>query len=147
MSRLTQVQSRPTTPDFAYGPFTLCGAAFQLLLLSGGLAFLTVLQPRHRLRWEPRRFGLLRVRSPLLTQSRLLSFPPGTEMFQFPGLASALRPMHGSAPCGFPHSDIRASMGICPWARLFAACHVLLRLREPRHPSCALVSFLFSFRL
>ena len=94
-----------------------------------------------------RRFGLVRVRSPLLAQSRLLSFPPGTEMFQFPGLASALRPMHGSAPCGFPHSDIRASMGICPWARLFAACHVLLRLREPRHPSCALVSFLFSFRL
>ena len=35
------------------------------------------------------RFGLLRVRSPLLAQSLLFSFPPGTEMFQFPGLASA----------------------------------------------------------
>ena len=33
-------------------------------------------------------FGLVRVRSPLLTESRLLSFPPGTEMFQFPGLAA-----------------------------------------------------------
>ena len=32
-------------------------------------------------------FGLIRVRSPLLTESRLLSFPPGTEMFQFPGFA------------------------------------------------------------
>src|SRR5262249_34598079 len=33
-------------------------------------------------------FGLVRVRSPLLTESRLLSFPPGSEMFQFPGLAT-----------------------------------------------------------
>ena len=31
--------------------------------------------------------GLVRVRSPLLTESRLISFPPGTEMFQFPGFA------------------------------------------------------------
>jgi hypothetical protein len=35
-----------------------------------------------------RRFGLVRFRSPLLTESLLISFPPGTEMFQFPGLAS-----------------------------------------------------------
>jgi hypothetical protein len=33
-------------------------------------------------------FGLFRVRSPLLTESRLLSFPPATEMFQFAGFAS-----------------------------------------------------------
>ncbi len=31
--------------------------------------------------------GLFRVRSPLLAESRLISFPPGTEMFQFPGFA------------------------------------------------------------
>ena len=36
--------------------------------------------------------GLVRVRSPLLTESRLMSFPPGTEMFQFPGFA--LNPMY-----------------------------------------------------
>ena len=30
------------------------------------------------------RFGLMRVRSPLLAQSRLLSSPSGTEMFHFP---------------------------------------------------------------
>ena len=35
----------------------------------------------------PPRFGLFPVRSPLLGESRLISFPPGTEMFQFPGLA------------------------------------------------------------
>ena len=32
--------------------------------------------------------GLVRVRSPLLAESRLMSFPPGTEMFQFPGFAA-----------------------------------------------------------
>ena len=32
--------------------------------------------------------GLVPVRSPLLRESRLISFPPGTEMFQFPGFAS-----------------------------------------------------------
>ena len=36
------------------------------------------------------RFGLMRVRSPLLAQSLLLSFPPGTKMFQFPGFALGL---------------------------------------------------------
>ena len=31
--------------------------------------------------------GLFRFRSPLLTESRLISFPPGTEMVHFPGFA------------------------------------------------------------
>ena len=31
--------------------------------------------------------GLVRVRSPLLAESRLMSFPRGNEMFQFPRLA------------------------------------------------------------
>src|SRR5262252_7787001 len=34
------------------------------------------------------RFGLFRVRSPLLTESRLISLPAGTEMFHFPAFAS-----------------------------------------------------------
>ena len=33
-------------------------------------------------------FGLFRFRSPLLAESFLLSFPPGTKMFQFPGFPS-----------------------------------------------------------
>ena len=37
------------------------------------------------------RFGLLRVRSPLLTEYLLVSTPPGTEMFYFPGYARAKR--------------------------------------------------------
>jgi hypothetical protein len=47
-----------------------------------------VLQPRRDMSL---RFGLVRVRSPLLTESLLLSLPPGTEMFQFPGLARVSR--------------------------------------------------------
>ena len=38
----------------------------------------------------------------------------------------------GLTPAGFPHSDIRGSQGICPSPRLFAAYHVLRRLREPK---------------
>ena len=33
--------------------------------------------------------GLVRVRSPLLAESRLMSFPPANEMFQFAGFASS----------------------------------------------------------
>lgn len=38
---------------------------------------------------KPPGLGYIRLRSPLLTESRLISFPAGTEMFQFPALASA----------------------------------------------------------
>ena len=34
-------------------------------------------------------FRLFRFRSPLLTESRFLSFPRGTEMFQFPPFATS----------------------------------------------------------
>ena len=44
-----------------------------------------VLQPRAD---ESARFGLFPLRSPLLRESRLISFPSGTEMFHFPELAS-----------------------------------------------------------
>ena len=37
----------------------------------------------------PRWFWLIRVRSPLLTESLLLSLPGGTEMVHFPPFASA----------------------------------------------------------
>ena len=39
---------------------------------------------------------------------------------------------------GFPHSGIRGSWAVRASPRLFAACRALLRLREPRHPPCAL---------
>jgi hypothetical protein len=51
--------------------------------------------------------GLFRFRSPLLTESRLISFPPGTEMFQFPGFAlhAYVFSMQYGRSRGFPHSD------------------------------------------
>ena len=65
--------------------------------------------------------------------------------FSSPRSLSALR-CDGIAPAGFPHSDIGGCAGICPSPPLFAACHVLLRLREPQaspmRPS--LLSFFFS---
>ena len=90
-----------------------------------------------------RRFGLFPVRSPLLGESLLLSLPAGTKMFQFPAFASAFAD-DGIASAGLPHSDICGSKRICRSPQLFAACHVLLRLREPRHPPCALVVPLIS---
>ena len=39
---------------------------------------------------------------------------------------------------GFPHSGTRGSSAVRASPRLFAACRALHRLREPRHPPCAL---------
>ena len=45
---------------------------------------------------------------------------------------------------GFPHSEISGSMDMCSSPKLFAACHVFHRLLVPRHPPCALCSFVIS---
>ena len=52
--------------------------------------------------------------------------------FSSPGSPTASMRCDGITSIGFPHSDIRGSQGICPSPRLFAACHVLRRLREPQ---------------
>ena len=52
--------------------------------------------------------------------------------------------IHGVCPCGFPHSEIRGSPDMCSSPRLFAACHVFLRLSVPGHPPCALSCLTFS---
>ncbi len=85
--------------------------------------------------------GLVRVRSPLLAESRLISFPPATEMFQFAGFASMRLWIQRriTQRVGFPHSDMPGSK-IAPISPgLFAGCHVLLRLLPPRHPPDALL--------
>ena len=75
-------------------------------------------------------FGLLPVRSPLLGESRLISFPPGTEIFQFPGFASSSYVFTAGYRLsgGFPHSDISGSMLVANSPELFAGCHVFHRL-------------------
>jgi hypothetical protein len=54
----------------------------------------------HDPEWCPTRFRLVPVRSPLLRESRLISFPAGTEMFQFPASLRAPRDRRsfGSSP-------------------------------------------------
>ena len=58
-------------------------------------------------------FRLFRVRSPLLTESLLMSLPPGTKMFQFPGCASPSYVFRCVIPRqnrgGFSHSDTPGS--------------------------------------
>ena len=80
------------------------------------------------------RFGLARFRSPLLSGSRLLSLPPGTEMFQFPGLAPALRPVTQVAPrrvSPFGHPGITAYLQLPQAYR---------SLSRPSSPLCAKAS-------
>ena len=80
VSRPTQVPPR-TSSDFRLrGSNPLC-RAFPGTSANSPIIFC----------WRPynpvgrtRRFGLFPLRSPLLRESRLISFPSGTEMFQFP---------------------------------------------------------------
>ncbi len=84
---------------FAYRTVTFCGRPFQTVLL--GRRLVTSRGDRNPLRRSPStpatqrlraitygRFRLIPFRSPLLWESLLLSFPGGTEMFQFPPFAS-----------------------------------------------------------
>ena len=91
-----------------------------------------------RLSYNPglHRFGLLRFRSPLLTESFLLSFPAGTQMFHFPAsrsVSSVNLPIDG-----FPHSDISGSFRlltahrcVSPFAASFFARQCLGILHTP----------------
>ena len=89
------------------------------------------------------RFGLLRVRSPLLAQSFLLSFPPGTKMFQFPGFASCQVPE--SLPAGFPIRTSAGHRAFAPHRGFSQLITSFIASESHRHPPCALVHFLCSF--
>ena len=84
MSRPTRDPSEARS-DFAYGTVTLYGGPFQILPLSSRVPTWRSRNPPTSARKHPPGFGLFPFRSPLLRESRLLSFPPGTEMFHFPG--------------------------------------------------------------
>lgn len=96
------------------------------------------------------RFGLFPLRSPLLGESRLLSLPRGTKMFQFPRFAPCTYGFSTGyldiTPGGLPHSGIPGSTPACGSPRLFAAYHALLRLLAPRHPPYALTSLTIFLR-
>jgi hypothetical protein len=104
---LRNVIGRPL--GFGYGTVALCGARFHALRLPND--FVTpagsattradALRPRASNAWPLAlaRFRLFPFRSPLLGESRLISFPRGTEMFHFPRLPPpCLCVQHGVAP-------------------------------------------------
>src|SRR5215475_10578488 len=122
------------------------------LQLTTGLVTRSVLHhagPTTPIRPKSDWFGLLRFRSPLLSQSRFLSFPSGTEMVHFPEFARTRLCIHRAVPRfyrgGFPHSDIPELKPACGSSRLIAACHVLHRHLLPRHPPCALSNLTIKF--
>jgi hypothetical protein len=117
--------------------------------------------PNIRRHW----FGLFPFRSPLLRVSResrsihtnirvngtqllLFSFPPGTEMFHFPGFASRGRystdlqfKTGGVSPFGY----LRIK-GYKPPPRSFSQVSRVLHSRpRPRHPPCTLTSLMRNF--
>ena len=121
---------------FAYRAVTCYGRTFQTVRLTLANPTLRSYDPALSLRIA--RFRLFRFRSPLLSESRLVSLPLGTEMVHFPRFASHpyVFRMGSSvfARMGFPHSDIPGSRLACSSPRLIAADHVLHRLLAPRHP-------------
>ena len=99
VSRGTRELCKGDTEPFAYGAFTLYGGSFQRP--SARLVFFNSpirpqpdqAKPHNPVQatlvgLTPARFGLFRVRSPLLTESLLFSLPGGTEMVHFPPFAS-----------------------------------------------------------
>jgi hypothetical protein len=136
---------------FAYGALTLCGRRSHgvRLVISraraehmGSADWTYNPAAATAIPLARQRFGLIPVRSPLLGESRLISLPRGTKMFQFPrfppypyGFRVGCR---GMTLCALPHSDIPGSAPAGGSPRLIAAYHVLHRLLAPRHPPCAL---------
>ena len=87
--------------------------------------------------------GLFRFRSPLLTESRLISIPPVTEMFQFTGFAlyAYLFSIKYLLRGGFPHSDIAGSKLVCQLPDAFR------RLPRLSSPSTAKASTMCAYSL
>ena len=131
--------------DFGYGDLTLYVGTFQVLHLSSKVPRRGPTTPG-----ASSRFGLIRFRSPLLTESILFLFLRLLRCFTSPGIAYLFL----TSIAGFrkerwrinttrlPHSEISGSKRTCRSPKLIAAYHVLHRLLAPRHPLCALYSLI-----
>ena len=89
---------------------------------------------------NPRGLGSSAFARRYLRNLYLISFPPGTEMFQFPGFASGCPDDSVLPEPGFP---IRTPSDQCLFSgspKIIAAYRVLHRLSAPRHPPFALSS-------
>ena len=126
-SRLTQGPASLPSP-FAYRPLTFSGAPFQALPLGSGLLLSRPYYPAGASTpavWAPPlSLATTRGITLVLFSCRYLDV-------SVRGVRPAIA-VRGLQPRGFPHSDIRGSQAICASPRLFAACHVLPRLREPQ---------------
>ena len=67
---------------FVYGGITLCALPFQAIRLTVKVHYVA---PKPQ--GQAPGLAMVPVRSPLLGESLLISFPPGTEMVHFPGFA------------------------------------------------------------
>ena len=128
----------------AYGAVTRSGAPFQASSAMWSSSFVPALLPRARLDarglgWPPfaRRYSGGHSCFPFL---RLLGCFGSSGS---PPLQGDAVPPHG----GLPHSDTCGSTAVRASPQTFAACRVLPRLREPRHPPCALPRFSLSLVL
>ncbi len=107
VSRRTQDPLR-RAGGFGYRALACFGRPFQAIRLPP--AFLTPCGVSYNPGGQALRFGLFPFRSPLLRKSHLLSLPPGTEMFQFPGSAlPSLWIQKGILPVRAGGSPIRKS--------------------------------------
>ena len=79
------------------------------------------------------RFGLLPLRSPLLRESLLFSFPSATKMFQFTEFALPILWIQ-MVVIGLPHSETPGSSFASNSPGRIAGNRVLLRLPVPRYP-------------
>ena len=109
-----------------------------------------VLRPTTPREPKPSRFGLFRVRSPLLTESLIcFLFLRVLRWFTSPGsLLPAYEFSGGSSDLtrkGLPHSEIPGSKPVCSSPGLIAACHVLHRFSAPRHPPSTLSSLTIKY--
>ena len=134
IARVPPYLGAPLGPD----PVSTTGLSPSLARLSRRLAYSSsvlnaVPLPR---RSCLRRFGLLRFRSPLLAESRLLSFPRGTEMFHFPRFARASLWIQLAVRRHYP-----------PWVSPFGHRRIKAWLAAPRRFSQLPTSFFASCRL
>jgi hypothetical protein len=137
---------------FAYWAITFCGRPFQNR--SAKISFITPICRSYNLHdpkvgiwaflpavpngkaWQMNPLSLA------ATQG-IISFPPGTKMFQFPGF-----PLHQKRSIltfvrtGFPIRTSSDQKLIGTYPRLIAAFHVLHRSTPPRHPLSALIRLL-----
>ena len=130
---------RYASSRFVYGPVTLYGPTFQKVPLTRFLATARSYNPRYAVTY----LVWALPRSLATTRGIIIYFLFLQVLRCFSSLRSP--PTIGRIPAlqagGLSHSEIRGSRDICSYPRLIAAYHVLHRLREPRHPPCALSCF------